>query len=119
MTSSSFAASVYTLRGIHTRVKVSWDFESAPGAGDRHAAVVRGSRARIEVRQGPEQQPEQAPKVVAAKEVAQEQAQSAQPTPQQPQQQPEQATAPQAQYSKEVPPDEGGETAHDDQAPDT
>jgi len=47
---------LYTLRGIHTRVKVSWDFEAAPGAGDRHAAVVRGSRARIEVRQGPEQQ---------------------------------------------------------------
>ncbi len=46
---------LYTLRGIHTRVKVSWDFEAAPGAGDTHAAVVRGSRARIEVRQGPEQ----------------------------------------------------------------
>nr|MBA3296527.1 oxidoreductase [Acidobacteriota bacterium] len=46
---------LYTLRGIHTRVKVTWDFEAAPGAGDRHAAVVRGNRARIEVRQGPEQ----------------------------------------------------------------
>ncbi len=43
---------LYTLRGIHTRVKVSWDYEAAPGEGDRHAAVVRGSRARIEVRQG-------------------------------------------------------------------
>lgn len=46
---------VYTLRGIHTRLKVSWAFEAAPGAGDTHAAVVRGSRARIEVRQGAEQ----------------------------------------------------------------
>lgn len=45
---------LYTLRGIHTRVKVSWDFEAAPGAGDRHGAIVRGTRARIEVRQGPE-----------------------------------------------------------------
>ena len=45
---------LYTLRGIHTRVTVSWDFEAAPGAGDRHRAVVRGTRARIEVRQGPD-----------------------------------------------------------------
>lgn len=45
---------LYTLRGIHTRVKVSWEFEAAPGAGDRHSAVVRGTRARIEIRQGPD-----------------------------------------------------------------
>lgn len=45
---------LYTLRGIHTRVKVSWEFEAAPGAGDRHSAVVRGTRARVEIRQGPE-----------------------------------------------------------------
>jgi predicted dehydrogenase len=45
---------LYTLRGIHTRVTVSWEFEAAPGAGDRHSAVVRGSRARIEIRQGPD-----------------------------------------------------------------
>ncbi|HXG70726.1 MAG TPA: putative oxidoreductase C-terminal domain-containing protein, partial [Gemmatimonadaceae bacterium] len=46
---------LYTLRGIHTRVKATWDFEAAPGAGDTHKAVVRGTRSRIEVRQGPEQ----------------------------------------------------------------
>jgi len=45
----------YTLRGIHTRVKAAWDFEAAPGAGDTHYAAVRGTRSRIEVRQGPEQ----------------------------------------------------------------
>lgn len=45
---------LYTLRGIHTRVKVSWEYEAAPGAGDRHSAVVRGTRARVEIRQGPE-----------------------------------------------------------------
>jgi predicted dehydrogenase len=45
---------LYTLRGIHTRVKVSWEFEAASGAGDWHAAIVRGTRARIEVRQGPD-----------------------------------------------------------------
>ena len=45
---------LYTLRGIHTRVKVSWAYEAAPGAGDRHSAVVRGTRARVEIRQGPD-----------------------------------------------------------------
>ena len=45
---------LYTLRGIHTRVKVSWEYEAAPGAGDRHGAVVRGTRARVEIRQGPD-----------------------------------------------------------------
>lgn len=45
---------LYTLRGIHTRVKVSWDYEAAPGAGDRHSASVRGTRARVEIRQGPD-----------------------------------------------------------------
>jgi predicted dehydrogenase len=45
---------LYTLRGIHTRVKVSWEYEAAPGAGDRHTATVRGTRARLEIRQGPD-----------------------------------------------------------------
>lgn len=48
-------ALLYTLKGIHTRLKVAWNFEAAPGAGDTHAAIVRGSRARVEVRQGPAQ----------------------------------------------------------------
>jgi predicted dehydrogenase len=44
----------YTLRGIHTRLKVVWDYE-APGGADTHFARVRGSRSRVEVRQGSEQ----------------------------------------------------------------
>ncbi|MGH9163206.1 MAG: putative oxidoreductase C-terminal domain-containing protein, partial [Vicinamibacteraceae bacterium] len=45
----------YALRGIHARVKVVWNFEAPPGAGDTHLAVVRGSKARIEVRQDAEE----------------------------------------------------------------
>jgi predicted dehydrogenase len=45
----------YAVRGVHVTLNVLWDFEAAPGAGDTHLAVVRGSRARIEVRQGKEQ----------------------------------------------------------------
>ena len=41
----------YALRGIHVKLNVIWDWEAAPGAGDTHFAVYRGSRARIEVRQ--------------------------------------------------------------------
>jgi predicted dehydrogenase len=43
----------YTLRGIHTRLNVIWDWEPPAGAGDTHFAFYRGTRARIEVRQGP------------------------------------------------------------------
>ncbi len=45
----------YTIRGVHAELNVLWDFEAAPGAGDTHLAVVRGSRARVEVRQDKEE----------------------------------------------------------------
>jgi hypothetical protein len=41
----------YTLRGIHTRLNVIWDWEPAAGAGDTHYAFYKGSRAKVEVRQ--------------------------------------------------------------------
>ena len=41
----------YTLRGIHTKLNVIWDWEPPAGSGDAHFAVYRGTRARIEVRQ--------------------------------------------------------------------
>jgi hypothetical protein len=31
---------------------MKWDYEAAPGAGDTEAAIFRGSRSRVEVRQG-------------------------------------------------------------------
>jgi len=45
----------YTLRGVHVKVKASWDYESSDGAGDTHFAAFKGSRSRIEVRQGREE----------------------------------------------------------------
>jgi predicted dehydrogenase len=41
----------YALRGVHVKLNVIWDWEPAPGGGDTHFAVYRGTRARIEVRQ--------------------------------------------------------------------
>jgi predicted dehydrogenase len=45
----------YTLRGVHVRLDIRWDFEAAAGAGDTHYARFRGTRSRVEVRQGREE----------------------------------------------------------------
>lgn len=45
----------YTLRNIHVKLNVLWDYEAPAGSGDTHFAVFRGTRARIEVRQDREQ----------------------------------------------------------------
>ena len=45
----------YRLRGIHVQLNVRWNFEAPPGAGDTHLAIYRGTRSRIEVRQGLEE----------------------------------------------------------------
>jgi predicted dehydrogenase len=43
----------YAVRGVHVWLNVSWSFEAPPGTGDRHLARFSGTRASIEVRQGP------------------------------------------------------------------
>src|SRR5207244_1635155 len=50
----------YALHGVHVKLNVLWDFEAAAGGGDTHLAVFRGTRSRVEVRQGREEkfQPE-------------------------------------------------------------
>jgi predicted dehydrogenase len=45
----------YTLRGVHVKLNVLWDYEAAAATGDTHFAVFRGTRARVEVRQDREQ----------------------------------------------------------------
>ncbi len=45
----------YTLRGIHVKLDVLWDYEAREGHGDTHHAVYRGSKARVVVYQGKEQ----------------------------------------------------------------
>jgi predicted dehydrogenase len=41
----------YTLRGVHVKLSVIWDWEAPAGAGDRHFAIYRGKTAAVEVRQ--------------------------------------------------------------------
>jgi predicted dehydrogenase len=45
----------YTLRGVRVKLDVLWGKEAEPGAGDTHLAVFRGTRSRVEIRQGPEE----------------------------------------------------------------
>ena len=40
----------YTLRGVHVKLNVIWDWE-APAGADTHFAFYRGTRARVEIRQ--------------------------------------------------------------------
>lgn len=45
----------YTLKGVHARVSVTWEFEAPPGAGDTHFSVMRGTQASLTIKQGKEQ----------------------------------------------------------------
>ena len=42
----------YTLRGVHAKVSVKWNFEAPAGAGDTHDSLLRGSKATLHIRQG-------------------------------------------------------------------
>jgi predicted dehydrogenase len=41
----------YSVRGVHAKLNVIWDWEAPPGGGDSHFAFYRGTKSRIEVRQ--------------------------------------------------------------------
>ena len=45
----------YTIRGDHVYLRALWNYEAPEGGGDTHTATVRGSRSRVEIRQGPEE----------------------------------------------------------------
>jgi hypothetical protein len=42
----------YTLRGVHAKVSVLWNFEAPAGAGDTHDSLLRGTKASLHIRQG-------------------------------------------------------------------
>ena len=41
----------YSLRGIHTKLRVLWNY-TAPEGGDTHYSIMRGTKANVEIRQG-------------------------------------------------------------------
>ena len=45
----------YSLRGVHVKLDVLWRYEAPAGTGDTHLAYFKGSRSRVEIRQGKEE----------------------------------------------------------------
>jgi predicted dehydrogenase len=48
-------AFTYTIRGIHAKVSVLWNFEAPPGTGDTHDSLMRGTKCSLHIRQGKDQ----------------------------------------------------------------
>jgi predicted dehydrogenase len=46
---------IYSIKGIYAKVSVVWNFEAPPGGGDTHFSIMKGTKARIIIRQGKEQ----------------------------------------------------------------
>jgi len=46
----------YTIKGVHARVAVTWNFEAPTGGGDTHFSIMKGTKADLVIRQGEEQQ---------------------------------------------------------------
>lgn len=45
----------YTIRGVHAKVSVIWNYKAPDGTGDTHYSIMRGTRANLIIRQGAEQ----------------------------------------------------------------
>ena len=46
----------YTLKGVHAKVSVIWNFEAPQGTGDTHYSIMRGKYADLIIKQGAEEQ---------------------------------------------------------------
>jgi hypothetical protein len=48
----SNGAFTYSIRGVHARVSVIWNYKAPEGTGDTHYSIMRGSKANLVIRQG-------------------------------------------------------------------
>ena len=46
---------VYTMKGVHVKLAVTWNFQAPEGGGDTHHSLFRGTKANVIIRQGKEQ----------------------------------------------------------------
>lgn len=46
----------YTIKDIHAKVSVIWNFEAPEGTGDTHYSIMRGRYANLIIKQGPEEE---------------------------------------------------------------
>jgi predicted dehydrogenase len=45
----------FTLKGVHARVSVTWNFKAPKGAKDAHYSLMKGTKAIVSIRQGKEE----------------------------------------------------------------
>jgi predicted dehydrogenase len=45
----------YTVKGVHAKVSVKWNYKAPEGTGDTHNSVMRGTKANLVIRQGADQ----------------------------------------------------------------
>lgn len=45
----------YRLKNVYAKVTARWEYQAPEGGGDTHHAILKGTRARLEIRQGPEE----------------------------------------------------------------
>ncbi|GAC1530056.1 MAG: hypothetical protein NVS3B15_08740 [Sediminibacterium sp.] len=46
----------YTVKGVHAKVSVQWNYKAPEGAADTHYSIMRGTKANLVIRQGETQQ---------------------------------------------------------------
>ena len=46
---------IYTLKGIHAKVSVIWNYQAPEGTGDTHYSLLRGTRCNLVIKQGQEE----------------------------------------------------------------
>ena len=42
----------YTIKGVHAKVSVTWNYQAPEGTGDTHYSIMRGTRSNLVIRQG-------------------------------------------------------------------
>lgn len=45
----------YTIKGIHAKTSVLWNYQAPEGTGDTHYSIMKGSLAHLEIKQGKEE----------------------------------------------------------------
>jgi predicted dehydrogenase len=45
----------YNIKGVHAKTSVTWAYKAPAGTGDTHYSIMKGSRANLIIRQGPEE----------------------------------------------------------------
>ena len=45
----------YTIKGVHAKISVIWNYKAPEGTGDTHYSIMRGTKSNLIIRQGAEQ----------------------------------------------------------------